>query len=228
MSRRVMLVLVALSVLVVAAGLSFLHIRSMVIADQQEKAFQSYAADNVFEVGIGETLVLDSRQDLEGADVGYTALFHWDGRFDATLLSVDYYSSLEEAGLDPSRGLAIDLDEGDHVLVCRMELHNVDAVRQGGGRFDWGVFKLVLGRRLDHQEAPQNGSLIYFDGTSPDVDQDANYYTFDLAQGEERVFTAAYVVRAGFENYRTYFSVGTTMNDKYLIDIHDGIEGTEQ
>ena len=225
MSRRTTIAILCSIIMVIALGLSGLYLWNYLQNRAKEEAFQAYAAVHTYHVGVGEAIALDSRQDMEGSDVGYTALFHWAGCMDATLLSADYFDSLEDAGLDTERALPIELDKDDHVLVCRMQMKNVDATNESG-LFNWLVFDLVLGQRLDHTPVPYNGELIYFDG-APEVEGGIDheiYYRFHISPGETREFTAAYVVRAGYEDVRTFFTIGTTLNQKYNIDIHDGPE----
>lgn len=184
-----------------------------------EQEHDSYVASNRHDYQLGQTCRLGSAEDMQGADAGYVARFDWDGTMEATLLSADYYDSLAATGLDASKMFEVPKDlTGTYVLVCRMQLTNVDAHDQKGkDTFDWLDFSLLVDG-IKNQPPDAGPTQCYFDGLLP---ADAKHpFDFQLAPGQERVFTVAYVVPGSYRGGSLFYSIGSDAVETRKYNIH--------
>lgn len=209
---------VVMSVVTVSIPLYITQAQQQAAARIQQE-HDSYVASNRHDYQLGQTCRLDSAEDMQGADAGYVARFDWDGTIEATLLSADYYDSLAATGLDTSKMFEVPEDlTGTYVLVCRMQLTNVDAHNQEGkNSFSWQNYALLVD---DVKNQPPNAGpmLCYFDGIGPKGAE--NPFAFQLAPGQKRVFTAAYLVPDSYREGSLFYSIGADAVETHKYNIH--------
>lgn len=223
--------IISISVLVVLAlaVVSYLYIAEAMRQQEAARQHDEYVATHSTVLGVGDTLVLDSRDDDRGAEAGYVSGFDWTGSIEVTLLDAQYYKSLPDAGIGEDVFTLRNAFAEDQysILVIHLRLKNIDATANSSRSFfSWGTFKVAV----DDVEGVPSPWLLdeaYFDGTSEDVeDFEHNYYDYKLDIGEERVFTAAYYVQREYLNHDVYLAPGLySTQKKYAFDLPDPVEG---
>lgn len=207
---------VALALIVVAlcvAGFAYLGASSTL--PEQEQQFQK-SVNQTFQ--IGDTLVLDSKQDESATFNGntYAAKFEWNGTMEVTV------ESAELAPPPDNPQYAIPVVEDYIPLTCKIRIKNIDGKSKSPIQSDL-PYRFFITSVFLPDISDLSCELVYFDGTPTDAPE-KQAYTFDLKPGEEKTYTVCYAIPLvaqellGYQgNLYLYAGIGNT--DKYRVDL---------
>lgn len=134
-------------------------------------------------------LLLDSREDLLGEDVGAVAYFGWVGSMELTLDGVAVYGSMEDAGVEQNEYFhdmsGLYRDTQMVFVLCDITLKNIDAEPDPIFRSDYfsiGAFHLFI-EQQSFLPPDARTPVGYFSGTFLGASP-KDGYSFSLVKGE--------------------------------------------
>ncbi|MDR0514816.1 MAG: hypothetical protein LBG81_06625 [Coriobacteriaceae bacterium] len=188
---------------------------------QQSQMKEEYQKENSHVYALGETFILDSKEDDAGAEGGYVASFDWLGKMELTFTKAELFASPLAAGIDDDRSNPGNYDSQDWCfLLVEVRMRNIDGdYRNQEFKNRQISFVHLIIDEADLTADTLIAQMVYFDGTKPGA-LPKEYYSYDLDVGEAKTYRIGFMLPQ--EAYGREFSLrlGNIPHiNKYLVEL---------